>query len=449
MSVANKGTGSTSQPTNTGFGGSVNATGYNETYGEGDIYGGGGETKTALSNGSAAKALSTSPQSQSFISAAATALPSNPISNSNESSWLKNAAGYVGMGTKVAGIGKNVLNLAGYGKTIAGKGLGMVGRAGSALLTAYSAYKMATGEAKSQDYINAGIGAATYAANTYAAADALATGLAGASTSAAPSLGASVIGSVGSYAAPYYALAKAGGMAINAVTNNNPWMKETPLGLLGEILDEPLAVEDAIGRALARHGVGTEKMWEGLNNANPLEVGGWIKNTKEKAINIATGGVIGLSDFTSELGKEVGLNKLTTAILSGGLSLVGDVYSRMFGGGQTEGQVRDQQAREYADALQKFAQSNPNYAFKSSDVPFDFSNAYGKGLNDWESIEEARAFYKDKTPEEIQAASVLSDADINKMLRDGTFTKYISDMQTVRQGQAAKFIERMGIQSYG
>jgi len=110
-------------------------------------------------------------------------------------------------------------------------------------------------------------------------------------------------------AAPYYALAKAGGMGINAITNNNPWMKETPLGLLGETLDEPLAVEDAIGGALARHGVGTEKMWEGMNNANPLEVGGWIKNTGEKLESVATGGLTGMQDFMTEGAKELGIKE--------------------------------------------------------------------------------------------------------------------------------------------
>lgn len=129
-----------------------------------------------------------------------------------------------------------------------------------------------------------------------------------------------------SYAAPYYALAKGGGMAINAITNNNPWMKETPLGLLGKTLDEPLAVEDALGRALTEHGVGNENIWEGLNNANPLEVGGWLKNTKGKALSAATGGLSAVNQLGRGLAQEVGMSQsdadLVADIASGGVTKV-------------------------------------------------------------------------------------------------------------------------------
>jgi len=51
------------------------------------------------------------------------------------------------------------------------------------------------------------------------------------------------VGSVVSIAAPYYAAARAVGMAINMITANNPDMKETPFGVLGEDLSTPLQVE--------------------------------------------------------------------------------------------------------------------------------------------------------------------------------------------------------------
>lgn len=132
-----------------------------------------------------------------------------------------------------------------------------------------------------------------------------------------------------SYAAPYYALAKAGGMAINAITDNNPWMKETPFGRLGGSLEEPLAVEDYWSGELSRHGVGNEQMWEGFNNANPLEVGGWIKNTRAKATSAITGGMSGLSDFAVGLGNEFGIDpdkmKGGLSIATGGLSKIGEI----------------------------------------------------------------------------------------------------------------------------
>jgi hypothetical protein len=70
----------------------------------------------------------------------------------------------------------------------------------------------------------------------------------------------STIGNVVSTAAPYYAAAKLGGMAVNAFTKNNPKYKETPLGWLGEGLEAPLTgVESSVGEIAARHGWGTVK----------------------------------------------------------------------------------------------------------------------------------------------------------------------------------------------
>jgi hypothetical protein len=65
------------------------------------------------------------------------------------------------------------------------------------------------------------------------------------------------LSSVISTAAPYYALAKAGGMAINMITANNPKLRDTPLGLLGEGLKNPITgVERSIGAKLAEKGIG-------------------------------------------------------------------------------------------------------------------------------------------------------------------------------------------------
>jgi hypothetical protein len=482
MSVANKGSGSTAQPTNTGFGGAVNATGYNETYGEGDIYGGGGETKTALSNGSAAKALSTSPQSQSFISAVSQALPSSPVSNPNGSSWLQNTAGYVGLGTKVAGLGKNILNIAGQGKSLAGKGLGMAGQVGSALLTAYSAYKIAKGDAAKSDYVNLGSQVVPYASQVAAE---IGTEL---GIGALKAGGSAISGATSAVAAPL-AIVGAANIARQSLGNPSVEWEDEKKSYANRFYDDP-AIGLAANTAESILGSSND-ITKGVNKVG-TQFAHYAGNPIGKAFNLDFKGAaqelgdapetslqsLGVDRETSEVGnvllnapgavlsdsfdptKNTG-EKLASVATGGLSSLVSNAFG--WGGGLTEGEVRDQQAREYADALQRFAQSNPNYAFKSSDVPFDFSNAYGKTFGDtdgidmtgdidffntpslYPSMEDMANTYKGKTAEEIQAMSTLSDADINKMLRAGTFTKYVSNMQTLRQQQAYRRAQDEGM----
>lgn len=145
------------------------------------------------------------------------------------------------------------------------------------------------------------------------------------------------------------------------------------------------------------------------------------------------------NDAALELAKS-GLDPVTRGIV--------EIGSSLFNSGLTEDQIQDQQARAYAEELQKFAQENPNYSFTSKDVPFDFGLSYGKMWGDVLNMPNAGDFggsiftgpdlsvYKGKTPQEIEAAMRLSDADINKMLRDGTFTKYINKIQTIKQQSA-------------
>lgn len=59
-----------------------------------------------------------------------------------------------------------------------------------------------------------------------------------------------------SIAAPYYALAKAGGMGINAIVANNPQFQNTPFSRLGGSLTEPLNVEGYWANELADIGIG-------------------------------------------------------------------------------------------------------------------------------------------------------------------------------------------------
>jgi hypothetical protein len=483
MSVANKGSGSTAQPTNTGFGGSVNATGYNETYGEGDIYGGGGgeDSKTALSNGSAAKALSTSPQSQSFISAAATALPSNPISNSNESSWLKNTAGYVGLGTKVAGLGKNILNIAGQGKSLAGQGLGMAGQVGSALLTAYSAYKIAKGDASKSDYVNLGSQVVPYASQVAAE---IGTEL---GIGALKAGGSAISGATSAVAAPL-AIVGAANIARQSLGNANVEWEDEKKSYANRFYDDP-AIGLAANTAESILGSSND-VTKGVNKVG-TQFAHYAGNPIGKAFNLDfKGAAQELGDAPETSLQSTGVDKETSEFFNVLLNAPGAVLSDSFdptkntgeklasvatgglssiisnalgwSGGKTAGEERDEQARQYADSLQRFAQENPNYVFSASDVPFDFSNAYGRAFNDAEidmtgdidfyntpslypSMEDMANTYKGKTPEEIQAMSRLSDADINKMLRAGKFTKYVSNMQTLRQQQAYRRAQDEGM----
>jgi hypothetical protein len=151
-----------------------------------------------------------------------------------------------------------------------------------------------TGAATVADAANTGAAAGSGALNAetvnLAADRALDAGYAGAGESLS-SVGSGVIAGV-LKAAPYYALAKAGGMAVNAITENNPSLKETPFGQMGGSLKEPLAVEDYFAGELADHGVGNEEVNEYvLTTGNPLEVGSWFTNTTDKALDTVTGGL--------------------------------------------------------------------------------------------------------------------------------------------------------------
>lgn len=137
----------------------------------------------------------------------------------------------------------------------------------------------------------------------------------------------STLGSIGgavSTAMPYYAAAKIGGQIGNAVVENNPKLRKTPFGFLSKSLsNDPLTVEDSIAGELANeYGVGNEKINEyALSTANPLEVGSWFTNTKDKAFNTLTGGT-----YTplKELRESGDAGRVAAGILTGGISeLVG------------------------------------------------------------------------------------------------------------------------------
>lgn len=326
MEIPNKGSGTTSQPTSVGFSGYVNATGPSESYGIGDEY----------RKGTTGK--STAPLQSAISGSSGYEIPSN----------LNTARSYAGLGVATTGAISKLLQAAGsyYGNETAGSigsGLskaaygagvaldvydiasgiggakpyvGLASKAGSlasnylaqqgpealryiggamskALPAASSIYNIATGKGQGGDYLSVGGSAASTVG-----------GLTG--SSALSGIGSAV----SSYVAPYYALAKAGGTVINAITDKNQKLKETPFGRLGESLSEPLAVEQYWGNELADYGVGNRKInaqiAQGLNPVGnvmlALNKGDW-KDVGMSLGNILTGGP--LSQLTRNIGKAI------------------------------------------------------------------------------------------------------------------------------------------------
>jgi len=231
-----------------------------------------------------------------ILSAPALTTPMNEsIPQPSDMEETKQALGMTGTGVKIAkGVVGAVDSLAGtdIGKSIVGTGIdaasGALGVAGAGM----SVYNIAQGKGKVGDYVNIGSQVASPVASgvtqlaNLSNLGSLGMESIGASTASGATAGTSSIGSaagglsaLGSavmIAAPYYALAKAGGMVINAITANNPELRNTPLGHLGGSLEEPLAVERYWSSQLAQKGVGSERLHETANLINPLEVGSFI-----------------------------------------------------------------------------------------------------------------------------------------------------------------------------
>lgn len=187
---------------------------------------------------------------------------------------MEEAKQYLGVGGKIIGAAKTISDIAGLKDTTLGGGLTAAGNVASALGAGLSIYEMTQGKNIPENAVNlakVGIGQAA----KYAASEA---GKQAISNFAGETVGNLIGGasSAVSIAAPYYALAKAGGMVINAVTANNPALRDTPLGHLGGSLEEPLAVERYFSGQLAQKGVGSERLHETANLINPLEVGSFI-----------------------------------------------------------------------------------------------------------------------------------------------------------------------------
>jgi hypothetical protein len=204
------------------------------------------------------------------------------------------------------------------------------------------------------------------------AADALPQTAINAIDTAGSALG-SVVGGVAT-AMPYYALAKAGGTLINAITANNPQFKETPFGKLGESLEEPLAVEAFIAKDLAKYGIGNDKFNEYiLSEANPLEVGGWLTDTTDKFLNTFTGNLYTpLNELKNELG-DVG--NVAALIMTGGLSGLVDSICIIVTACTNPYSYEVEVAREYRDKFLTQDQLRGYYMLAEKIVPAIKENA--------------------------------------------------------------------------
>lgn len=232
---------------------------------------------------------------------------------------------YAGLGVATAGVASHALDLAGkaFGSnflTSLSNTLGKVGTVGSVLL---NAYKIASGDVKGGVI---GLGqTATTGAIKYAGTK---TGTAALTST----LGTKVGGTLGSLASgvsvalPWYAAAKLGGVAANAVVNNNPSLQDKPIGLLAHGLDEPLNVEGGTGNWLADRGVGDYSTNKFVSNlANPIggamvaaQAGDWSGALEAVGPHLAVPALVGGTPFVAPL-----------LPFAGGLAALG---SKIFGG---------------------------------------------------------------------------------------------------------------------
>lgn len=355
MSVANKGTGTTAQPTTAGFGGSVNQAGYGDSYGVDDSPYGGDTGKTT-------KAL------QSVGSS----LTSSDIPNSGMSDMQK-AQTYTGLGTKALMAGSEIAKGMNY-PTVGGY-LGKGAEVGSALLSAYSAYKIATGEAHGGDYANVASTGSKYLLNG--------TG----SQYISPALSVYNIAQ-GSKNPLDYATATQGALAAGKSVVALDAFGESLAGASGAATSGASGVAAGLGMAGSALGAA------GAGYAAPAildSVGALPKSGVERGAGVtaSAAGAGALMGAMTAIGGPVG------TVLG---AAAGGVYGFISGNsGKTITQIQDEYAMKNAQILQDYVKSNPNYSYTSETSPFEYSKYYGYyGLGD--------------------------DTQVDKLIKAGTFT---------------------------
>jgi len=179
MSVANPGRTSTPTPDMRGGGGGRSQS-PSESYGEERNF-----TSMKKQVGPGGMAQTTTDNTVQSPFTQATSAPSG----------LNTARQYVGMGSTLANIGSNLTSSL---SPLVSKALGGLGTAGSALLTAYSLYNIASGKGSTGDYVNVGTKVAQPVFNAYRALDKFGESLASASGATTTGGLGSVIGGVAS-----------------------------------------------------------------------------------------------------------------------------------------------------------------------------------------------------------------------------------------------------------
>jgi hypothetical protein len=232
---------------------------------------------------------------------------------------------YAGLGLATTGVASHLAEIAGkaFGSNFLNSLSSTLGKAGTVGSVLLNAYKLASGDVKGGAI---GLGqTATTAGIKYA-------GTKSGTAALTSALGSKVGGTLGSLATgvsvalPWYAAAKLGGVAANAVVNNNPGLEDKPIGLLAHGLDEPLNVEGGTGNWLADRGVGDYSTNKFISNlANPIggamvaaQAGDWSGALESVGPHLAVPAIVGGAPFVAPL-----------LPFAGGLAALG---SKIFGG---------------------------------------------------------------------------------------------------------------------
>ena len=322
---------------------------------------------------------------------------------------LQKAQTYTGLGTKALGVGSELSKALGY--PTVGQYLGKAAEAGSALLSAYSAYNIASGQAHAGDYANVAGTAAKYGLGTdispYTGGVLAAYNIAKGSKSPLDYTSAAqgAIAAGQSYAA-LDAFGEGLAGASGAATSGTSSGVAAGLGTAGSV----------VGAAGAGYAVPAI-----LDSVGALPKSGVERGA---AVTGAGAGAAALAGSMTAVGGPVG------AVLG---AMAAGVYG-FTAGGMTEGEIQDQYWRDVASSLEDYAKANPNYVYSSKDSPVDFNKSlgmYAKGS----IYDTSKGFKSAKTP--IATINDLSDETINKLIHEGKFRSVVGEL--IRGQQSAAY----------
>lgn len=352
-----------------------------------------------------------------------TDLPSSGMSD------LQKAQIYTGLVTKALGAASELSKAIGY-PTVGGY-LGKAAEAGSALLSAYSAYKIGSGEAHASDYMNV------------------------AGTVSKYGLGADI--------SPY-----TGGITgLYNITQGSKNPIDYTTATSGALTaGSEIAGLYAYGEGLAAAGGAATSAGGSAAGIASAGLGAGASAVGGMGVGYA---VPALLDYAGITDKDFGNSRSLTNVGSGGAAgyVVGGPVGAVFGiaGGSLYDfmtgtpdpiAIEQEQMRNYATALQNYASTNPSYVYKASEAPTDFTSKdlltrYTNMLGDPAEIAAAdtTTYMRDKLesgnlpPVWTASSTVKTDADVkalenswgltdeqvNEMLQNGTLETYIKNYQ--------------------